>query len=174
MVLIKLSNISQFYINTQSAKWVSCIMRHAPLMCMEIAQLCFPLLVQFFCRWKVPALIYLINYQMQTVDQSIFLTRAYYLIFSFLSRHAANGAWLFPKVGSYRFNDVELTQLSSLSSRFACVNAVGSSVQVPSFLSLSLLLSHTHINWCTQRSHYFRVVTLTAMTTGSYAHWTNN
>lgn len=64
-----------------------------------------------------------------------FCDRAYYLIFLPLSRH---GARLLPKVASYRFNDVELTQLSSFSSGCAHVNTVGCSAQLPSRLSLTL------------------------------------
>lgn len=128
-----------------------------PLLCMEIAQLFFPLPLQFFCRWKVPALINLINYQLQTVDQSIFLTGRITWFPPFSSRHTANWVWLLPKVASYTFNDVELTQLSSsLSSGSAHVNAAGSSVVFCFFPS-----SNSH----TQRSHYFTVVTLTAIIT---------
>lgn len=130
-------------------------------MCMEIAQLFFPLPLQFFCRWKVPALINLINYQLQTVDQSIFLTGRITWFLPFLSRHTANGAWLLLKVVSYTFNDVELTQLSSFpSSGLAHVNAAVSSV---GFFP-PLILTHTR-NQSTQRSHYFTVVTLTAIIT---------
>ena len=71
-----------------------------------------------------------------------FSDRAHYLIFSFSSRRTANGAWLLPKVASYRFNDVELTQLSSASSGFSHVRTAGRSVRFLSPPSLSY--SHTH------------------------------
>lgn len=73
-----------------------------------------------------------------------FSDRVYYLIFSFLSRHTANGAWLLPKVASYRFNDVELTQLSSASSGFSHVKTAGCSVQFLFPLSYSHTRKQVH------------------------------
>ena len=84
-----------------------------------------------------------------------FSDRSYYLIFSFLSRHTANGAWLLPRVGSYRFNDVELTQPSSFSRECSHVKTAGSSIH---FLSLPLWLEY--INRCSRRSHYYFITVI--------------
>lgn len=50
--LIKLSNLSRFYTNTHSAKWASCMVRHAPLMCIGTAQLFFSWLLRFSLQMK--------------------------------------------------------------------------------------------------------------------------